>query len=239
MHSTRCRRADGNTMIELPLLLATLLVLFVFPLIDLCCLACGAACGYLMSQQAAKVAAVQESYPDALAQMSSTAQNFYGSGISRAWNMVPVGGYQGCGADLFVNATNYRGGSSVIYGPDKPMPGVVDPTSYIYEYSVHTQVRIAPMINLHGVPVLGAVPGLGQPALLGFSVSRMVEHPFQMCALASGGGTGGGSGTSGWGWVGAFGGTGTGTGTGGGDGTINNGSTSGWNDKSYPGSRAP
>ena len=69
----------------------------------------------------------------------------------------------------------------------------VDTVANIYELSVTSTYSVAPLINLSAVPILGAVPGLGQPVTLTFTANRPVEHPggLQTVAAATGGAFGG------------------------------------------------
>ncbi len=60
----------------------------------------------------------------------------------------------------------------------------------MYEYQVKSAYTVSPLISLESVPVLGSVPGLGQPVTLAFTANRPVEHP---AGLSSGNGTTGGS----------------------------------------------
>jgi hypothetical protein len=181
---TRVRNRKGS-LAEFGPVVWILFVLIVFPLIDLMGVVTGMANIVLLTHQAVSRAANQQTYDNALAAMAAEATNNMSSGFARLAKLQAVGGYQACGMNLYVNATDYRSGGTTKFGPNTPVPPPIDPTKYIYEVTASAQFQTGPFIDLSGIPILGLVPGLGKPADLTFSASRSVEHPSGLGRLNS------------------------------------------------------
>jgi len=190
------RRRNGNTAEFGPALL--ILFLFaIFPLINLLGLGTGEATVYLLAQEAANHTSQANNYSDALASMQSIANQFMGTGFAAFAKLVPMGGYNSCGANLWVQQTAVASQQATMYGPNQGVNNPIDANANIYEYSVHARYQCGPLINLSAVPLIGSVPGLGPPATLMVCVNRAVEFPDGLIAsggAAGGGGAGGGGG---------------------------------------------
>ncbi len=151
-------------------------LVILFPLINLIGLATGAATLYFMTIQGAVSAGDSATYAEALNAMESTINNIKSSGLGQFANLVPVGGYSGTGANLFVIVTPTGGGSgSTHYGPNTPFVAVLDTDNNIYEYQVRTTYDVGPFLNLSCLPFVGGVPGIGAPARMNFVAHRHVE----------------------------------------------------------------
>jgi hypothetical protein len=188
----RPRRQSGSTAEFGPALL--ILFLFaIFPLIDLLALATGQATVFLLANEAANHSSQSNNYSDALATMQNTATQFMGNGFAAFAKLAPTGGYNNCGANLWVQQTAVSSQQATMYGPNTGVAGNIDANANIYEYSIHARFNCGPLINLSAVPFIGSVPGLGPPATLLVCVNRAVEFPDGLIASASGGNPGGGS----------------------------------------------
>lgn len=172
-----CGRNAKGSLPELPVALFVLLFLIFFPLIDLFGLAIGSAITCLIAHQTAILAATQQRYDWALGAMEREALLQSKTGMARFCRLQPVGGYNGCGVDLYIDTTNYLKNDTKEYGPNMPVPPPIDTSSWLYQCRVRVHYDVGPTISLAGVPWLGNVPGLGRPARLTFTASRAAEHP--------------------------------------------------------------
>lgn len=191
----RSRRQSGSTAEFGPALLV-LFLFAVFPLLDLLGLATGEATVYLLTNEAANHSSQSNNYSDALATMQNTATQFMGNGFAAFAKLVPTGGYNNSGTNLWVQQTAVASQQATMYGPNTGVTGSIDANANIYEYSVHAKFNCGPLINLSAVPFIGTVPGLGPPATFLVCVNRAVEFPDGLIASGSGGSSGG-SGPSG------------------------------------------
>lgn len=175
-------------MSEFPLTVLILFLLMVFPLINLSGLAVGAATECLIAHQCATRAAALQNYGSALAAMNDEAQRMFSSGFAAFAHLKPVGGYKGCGVELWTVVTNYHTGQVQNFGPNQPLTGGIDPSTYLYEFNAKVSCQVGPVINMSSLPWIGDVPGLGKPATLNFDAARAAEYPVgltQSSAVAS------------------------------------------------------
>jgi hypothetical protein len=169
------RQRKGNTLAEFPVALLVL-VCFVFPVISLVVLACGAATAYFITVEAASSASVARNFDCALSAMTSKANQLSG-GIAK-WCMVkPVGGYNNCGIDLYILSVNCFNHSIVVAGPNCQLPEPIDPSTYIYEFQTVGTFDVGPLLNGSSMSYFDDVPVLGKPARLRFTGERAVENP--------------------------------------------------------------
>lgn len=173
----RNRTSGGSATAEFVISLFVLLLIFALPLVNALGLAVGGAIGLMASRQMAYTASTQRRYSDSLAQVYSEAQNLQSTGFARFIRLVPVNGYQNCGADLFIDSSNYVSGGNKRFGPNIPVPPPIDTSSNIYECTIHYTYQIGPIVDLHTVPFIGGVPGLGKPCVLTMNSSRSAEYP--------------------------------------------------------------
>ncbi|HEY9719312.1 MAG TPA: hypothetical protein V6C69_17680 [Trichormus sp.] len=184
----RPRKKTGN-MSEFPLALLVLFMLLLFPLIDVVGLAIGAATASLLANQCSTRASELQNYGSALQTMNEEANQMFSSGFANFAKLKPVGGYNNCGADLWIITTNYHNNTvQPPFGPNKPFTGGIDPSTYLYELDTKVQCQVGPVVSLASMPWIGDVPGLGKPATLNFEAQRAAEYPVgltQSSALAS------------------------------------------------------
>ncbi|HEY9787280.1 MAG TPA: hypothetical protein V6D17_17955 [Candidatus Obscuribacterales bacterium] len=172
----RTRNRTGH-LGEFPLALFVLLFFVSFPAVNLLGLATGAATMYLLAHTSATRAAAQEQYENALSGVKEEAESFLKTGFASFSRLKPCGGFEMCGCDLFVTATNYRTQEVLTFGPNTPVPPPVDASNFIYEYSCRTTCEVGPTVNLSNLPFIGAIPGIGKPVELTCVAHRAVEHP--------------------------------------------------------------
>jgi hypothetical protein len=178
---TAPKRTCHGKLAEFPVVLFVLLLLCLFPLLDLLSVAAAAGTGYLAANQTASQVAVQQTYAKSLTTMQSELSDFLSNGFGAWLRMKPVAGYNRCGGNLSTIVTNFRQQGATTFGPNTPVPGPIDPTTYLYECSVQVTVQVPPLVNLSSLPFLAQVQGLGQPAVLTFVANRLSEHPYGLC----------------------------------------------------------
>ncbi|HEY9787545.1 MAG TPA: hypothetical protein V6D17_19310, partial [Candidatus Obscuribacterales bacterium] len=129
---------------EFPVAVFLLLFFVCFPAVNLLGLATGAATIYLLAHTSATRAAAQEQYANALSGVKEEAENFLKTGFASFSRLKPSAGFEMCGCDLFVTATNYRTQEVLTFGPNTPVPPPVDASNFIYEYSCRTTFKVGP-----------------------------------------------------------------------------------------------
>jgi hypothetical protein len=172
--SLRRRKQSGNIS-EFALSLWVLMIVFVCPLINLFGVSLAAAGVLIMDIQCASSAASAPTFTQALLAVTTQSNQLQSYGISHFMNLQPVGGYENCGIDLYVHASNYRNGPNADFGPNKAPSGPADPETYVYEYSTKASYLVTPWVNLSNVPIVGNIAGLGKPVQLTFNASRAIE----------------------------------------------------------------
>lgn len=150
--------------------------LMLFPVINLVSLTCGAVGACLITRQASIVAAGSTSFASAKSGVSSEAANLLKTCFAFA-GLKPVGGIDNNGIDLFINKTSMLDDSVEVYGPNTPVPGMIDLADGVYEYEAISTFDVMPYVNLSSLPFLGTVPGVGCPVRLRFQNVRACEHP--------------------------------------------------------------
>ncbi|HEY9715716.1 MAG TPA: hypothetical protein V6C72_19735 [Chroococcales cyanobacterium] len=175
--STLKRRQNGHTIAELSLVLMIVFFFFVLPAIDLIGVATGVATGLFLTYQVAARAANQSDFSSTLQAMVQEATNDQNTGFAHFAKLVPTGGYQASGVDLYVVATNYRSGAVDTIGPNvEPSFSQVDTSDYLYEIEVKSNYDIGPLVSMSSFPFLRKVPGIGIPFHISYSTTRNVEH---------------------------------------------------------------
>lgn len=167
------------------------LILFIFPLIDLMGLLCGAATVQFMAYRACCAASVQQVFPDSLSSMANQSIGICNSGLGSFSRLNPVGGYSGAGSDLFLMVTNIYSSQVAVTPANTPVSAPIDTTNNLYECLVVSTSEVGPLINLSAIPYIGTVPGLGKPALVTARWVRAWEHPSAMGSVAMGAFSGG------------------------------------------------
>ena len=180
----RARRARPRTsvgasaqMAEFAPALMVFILAVAFPMINLLSFGAGYAALAFLGQQCAVQASNATSYQQALVEMKTQANTIAGSGIGQFAKLAPVGGFQGCGADLWLTETDINTKVVKQYGPNTGLTGgPADPTNKIYEYTVRTSYNVGPFLNLASFPFIGDVPLVGKAVLVSTSSSRSEEH---------------------------------------------------------------
>jgi hypothetical protein len=156
------------------------------PLLDLVAVFVAGATQYLATNDFAAKAATQADYSSALNSMVTEAYQFQTNGLAKFAQMVPEGGFTGCGDDLYVLVTDTGTGAVTSSAADLPLSQPINTQSSIYELSVKSVYNVGPLVSLAAVPILGDIPGLGKPVTLTFTANRPVEHPGGLQAVPSG-----------------------------------------------------
>lgn len=149
-----------------------------FPLVNLIAFGCGASTCYLIAFQTASTASLQKTFMTACNEMVKTARNLETSSLGKFAKLKPVGGLQGCGVDMYVEACDYSNANALTtYGPNAEISSPVDPSTKIYEVRTRVTYDVGPFMNLAGVPFIGQIPMIGTPGRLSFQANRALEHP--------------------------------------------------------------
>lgn len=167
------------------------LVLIIFPLIDLMGLLCGAATVQFLAYRACCAASIQQRFQDSLLSMSSQSTSLCNSGLGRFSRLKPVNGYSNTGSDLFLMVTNIYTSQATAFPANSPPTAPIDTTNNLYECSVVSTCEVGPVINLSGIPFVKDVPSLGKPAVITASWVRAWEHPSATSSAATGAFSGG------------------------------------------------
>ena len=176
--NSRHRSIKGAAQLsEFALVLYVLFFIILVPVVDLGCLLIAAATQYLATNDFAAKAASQPDYINSLNAMFTESQKFETTGMSKFMNMTPQGGYVGSGNDLYVITTNITSGGVQKSSANNSLSPPIDTTANVYELAVNSNYSFKPILSLAGVPLLGNIPGLGQPVTFTFVANRPVEHP--------------------------------------------------------------
>lgn len=170
------RPTHGSGIAEFIPALFVFLFIIALPLINLLTFTMGFANVALLGTQCAVDAANASSYPDALSKVQSRANSITTSSMGRFAKMVPLGGYNGCGVNVFITETDINTKAVVEYGPNTNMTTAYDPTNKIYEYTIKTNFNIGPFMSLGAIPFIGGIPMIGVPTPVSTAAHRAVEH---------------------------------------------------------------
>jgi hypothetical protein len=174
----RKRQNIGASIAEFGPALFVFFFIILFPLINLIAMGTGAATVYLIAKQSATKAGDSATFGDALISSEAAAYDLWGGGFGAFANLVPVGGFNNSGVDLYVVDTDIATNVSQRVGPNTPfIIGPTNPDQHLYAYEAVATYEVGPFMNLHSVPFIGEVPGVGRPARLSFRAARNVEHP--------------------------------------------------------------
>ena len=189
------RSARGSSQIaEFAPALYIMFLIILIPLLDVVSVFVAGATLYLATNDFAAKAATQIDYSSALSSMANEATQFQSNGLARFVNMMPDGGYVGCGDDLYLLSTDIASGAVTSSMANQPLNQPIDTKANMYEISVQSTYMVSPLVTMAAMPVLQDVPGLGKPAVLTFVANRPVEHPGGLQPAGIGGGiVGGGS----------------------------------------------
>lgn len=160
-------------------------LIILFPLINLIGMATGASVVYFVAGQTAISAGNAASYPSALDQVQSTANTLASSGFGQFAKLQPVGGYNGCGVDLYTTQTSVTSSNVTTSGPNTPLAVNPDTSNNLYSYDTVATYDVGPFVNMGAMPFIGGIPGVGKPARLTFNASRNIEHPDGLTGIGS------------------------------------------------------
>jgi len=184
------RSEKGATEIaQFPLTIYCLFLVVLLPVLNLVTLLVAGTTAYLATNDLAAKAATQSTFAQALNAMAVEAYNFQSNSLAQFVKMAPQGGYTGCGNDLYVLATNIGGSGVQSSAANQSLNSNIDTTKNIYEMQVGSSYTVSPLVSLASLPLLGSIPGLGQPVTLSFAASRPIEHPGGMQIPTNGGGS--------------------------------------------------
>lgn len=169
-------RSKGNAS-EFAIAFYVFLFLIAIPLIDLIALAGSSGLLLLAAHETASEAASQHTFFDCLDAVDRKMNSFLSGNLARFGRLTPIGGYKNCGADMFIDASNFISGGGSHFGPNKPVPPPIDTSSNVYECTIVTRCKIAPAVDLSFIGLPADIPGLTAPAIIALSASRAAEHP--------------------------------------------------------------
>lgn len=181
----KSRLKCGSGIAEFLPALFVFLFVIALPLINLLTFCMGYANVSLLGTQCAVDAANASSFPDALSKVQSRANSIVTSPMGRFAKMVPIGGYLGCGVNVFTVETDINTNVVKEYGPNTKMTAAYDPTNKIYEYVVRTNFNIGPFMSLGAIPWIGGIPMIGVPTPVSTAAHRAVEHSEALSLLAA------------------------------------------------------
>ena len=157
------RNSKGSSEVaEFVPVVYSLFLLVLIPLLDFVTVFVAGATQYLATNDLAAKAAAQADYASALNAMTNEAYQFQSGGLAKFAQMVPNGGFTGCGDDLYVLVTNVGTGIVTSSLPDQPLNQPIDTNNSMYEISVKSVYSVGPLVSLAAVPILRNIPGLGQ-----------------------------------------------------------------------------
>lgn len=151
------------------------LICLIFPLVNMLGVACGLACATVVTWQSVRQASVAYKYQDALDAMVLESRRILNGPFGKFAKLQPVGGYRGCGCDLYIKVTGTYNDAKYIFGPNTgPVYG--DAANYFYEVSTKAKYEVGPLIPMHFVAPIADVPGLGKPWTATIAWDRAVEN---------------------------------------------------------------
>ncbi len=172
------RNKFGAGLAEFAPALFVFFLFIIFPLINFIALGTGAATVYLIAKQAATKAASSTTFGKAMMAAESASYEIESGGLGVFSKLYPIGGFNGSGLDIYITETNINTNVSTRNGPNTPfVSNPIDPSTYLYSYDAVVTFNIGPFTDMHQVPWIGDVPGLGVPAQLTYTASENVEHP--------------------------------------------------------------
>jgi len=154
--------------------------LALFPMLNLLGLGIAAATISMIASQTVQAAANSSAASQALTSMQSAADKIRNSAFGKFAKLAPIGGFNGCGAELYVVRTDFKTNANTTYGPltaSSLVPAPIDSNQFVYEYQVRVSYSVTPFINMSGIPFVSSVPGVGAPSNIQWAAHSQVEYP--------------------------------------------------------------
>jgi hypothetical protein len=157
--------------------LIVLILIIILPLLSLVSFGAGYASVSLLSQTCAEGAANASTFDQALATVKKRALSVVASGLGKFAKLKPVGGYQGCGVDLYIATIDNTPNGGQLYGPNTGVPsGTTNPPANIYQYVIKSNFLVGPFLDLGKFPIVEKVPLVGQAVSVSIRANRAAEH---------------------------------------------------------------
>jgi hypothetical protein len=172
-------RAAGASMAEFGPVLVLFVLIIIVPVVNLLFFATGYACVAALSQSCATDAANAATFNEALVNVQKRARSIVDSGLGKFVKLQPLGGYAGCGVDLYIATTNVANpNNGHFYGPNTGLPAgaAANAAANIYQYTLRSSFAVGPCIALSHLPLVGDLPMVGRPATVEITTSRAAEH---------------------------------------------------------------
>jgi len=172
-------RKAGASVAEFGPVLVILVLITIVPLTNLIFFLAGYVCVSALCQSCATDAANSATFGEALVNVRKRALSTAGSGPGKFFKLQPVGGYEGCGIDLYIATTNLANPNvGQFFGPNSGLPSstAANGATTMYEYNIRSQFGIGPCMDLSALPLAGTLPMVGKPVTVELSTSRAAEH---------------------------------------------------------------
>lgn len=181
-------RARGTSIAEFGPVLVLFVLIILVPLFSLFFFAAGYACVAVVSQSCASDAANSATFNEALVNVKKRARSAVDSGLGKFAKLKPLGGYDGCGVDLYIATTSLANpNAGQFYGPNSGLPAATsaNATTNIYQYTVKSSFAVGPLLDLGHLPLIGSLPIVGQPTTVQITANRAAEHTDGLTAESS------------------------------------------------------
>ncbi len=178
MHDFRGQRKRSNRgMIAEAVPVLMFIMLGIFPVMNCVQHGLAFATAHLITRRAAERAACASTYGKALSGMYEEEIALNQGLLGRVCKLSPIGGYNNCGAHLYVVATDFVNTSSFYCGPDSIGPSGaqgLDPNKSIFEYLVMSKYEIVPLVSI-SLPFLRDLPIVGTSTTFTFQYCLYAE----------------------------------------------------------------
>ncbi len=173
--ASRKRATAGNSVVELPICLSLLFLMFFLPLTNLTMIGMRAFAVFSAARSAASVAGRSFSFAENSAQDKPSAKHVAPGAAILAAQACPAGArLKHNQVKVFLIAIPIKPGGASIK-QDYPLV-VVDTDNYVYQIEVSVSAEVEPLVRLNS-NVFGEVPGLTRPFWVQASCREFAEHP--------------------------------------------------------------
>ncbi len=185
------RTPDGSAISEFGPAFIILIMLFLFPFINLIVFGAGVATVQGIANQVCRTACTAESRTDAIAQAKKKEQMLLNTGFGHFLQLSPATGLgipgTGCILEVVRSptgdpatqlVTNISFGSPlpVNSGPTGPNNTGANQTAFLYQYRVRASYNIQPLLNMSAVPFVSQIPAVGKASTMDYVSSGQVEN---------------------------------------------------------------